>query len=815
MRATAAAVVRSNTRPNEDAGLPVGTRESFIRATRAKQFINAAAAQYIPSHPPFGGDCRATATSECQLWLPFMMAATTTTTKMGASTVSYRDFRKYQWLGPTSLHLRLEAFLLFCLLLLVVANFQQMYRDGREEEEQQQGGSAEEINNHTFISFLSSIPSLQWGDCAYIGMVSLWLSRHLLYRWLCLSDLGTSRAPTLRGFLSAILTSPAMSSGHSFERPPSQLILAKYFGSPYHGSSSGGSAIGDSSSNISGAGGAPIFFWQLVPYSIRYALHYVNVTFVHPMLDLWFVRGFVDRIQRWWNDFWSSLIAVLPSIPAQLRQRQSSWRNLAFAIQQRLYLVWVNYTPTFSFLVPATTMAVYILKLLHMTVLADPDDTAMTSSLSSSLTSLGSYSNKKKSEDNSDDETMIPYGTYQKQEIPSWYEVALYITLLGTLTSLGYFFRLIMPVPDQVACSNVIKDLRRRDNKGVAAATGGTGGGGGGATRSVQGGGRRGSSSAASSSAIFAYEKDPQDETWQERFRPIRTENRFRLAFGVRLLRTIENVFLCGVFPRTSFICRATRHCPEGYQLWELARSLYPAGVSTPLRKDGMSFGGSVSGCNLAMSVWIIAAIAIVTVMMLLAQAVLLSKTYLATLGFLASEWELVTPSSSDDGDDAVTSKTTPPTSSSTKADEQQQQPPPWDPRRRYNAGALVLYPPTGPRQAVYRATTSSPEARPSDLQLRLEQTLMKQELGHPGTSMLIARAAVLLLALAGVQIVLFLGALALGYSSDGMIALFAAYAVAAYALLTAAAGTNKRNRDLETLNKEICRGVVVSGTRS
>lgn len=116
------------------------------------------------------------------------------------SRLSWLQQWKYKVLGPTTIHLQHEIYLLFSLLLLMVGSFQSLYKS-------------------TFGS--------TDGDIKFCLLAFLWLSRHVLVRLICTWDNHSSdRRPNVRGLLAHWLTSNIM-SGQYFDRP-SHSMLAKY-----------------------------------------------------------------------------------------------------------------------------------------------------------------------------------------------------------------------------------------------------------------------------------------------------------------------------------------------------------------------------------------------------------------------------------------------------------------------------------------------------------------------------------------------------------------------------------------------------------
>ena len=189
----------------------------------------------------------------------------------------------------------------------------------------------------------------------------------------------------------------------------------------------------------------------------------------------------------------------------------------------------------------------------------------------------------------------------------------------------------------------------------------------------------------------------------------------------VGFLRTLENIFVAVVLPWSGYACRATGHCQEGFQLWQLSTILFPVGITSALRADA-ALGNDVDmQADYFAAILIALSVVIISTILFVAQAITLNGSYLAITGYICGEWTPVDPQ-------------TEPTLKNGSAHASQ-----WDPKRRYKKGDLVVVNRTlwFPRQAYYRATSNSPEGTPFDIFLQLTNELFRNELGHPSTSML------------------------------------------------------------------------------
>jgi fumarate reductase subunit C len=318
---------------------------------------------------------------------------------------------------------------------------------------------------------------------------------------------------------------------------------------------------------------------------------------------------------------------------------------------------------------------------------------------------------------------MRPHGAYRKRNIPPWPEVWFVISLFGVLGSLSCYFRIVPPIPDQIAGGSVLRDVRN-EARGKARSTGG---------------------------------KQQQRDydfmvAWPERNRSIISENRIRFYIEYILLRVTEYVFVVGFIPRLAFVCRATGHCSARAQLWELSSILYPAGVATPLRTDFSSAIQSFES-HIVSTLWTAVGIVIVSCCLLSAQAIVLDKGYLAVLGYIGSEWTVVT-----DADTATLN--------------------PWDPKRKYKKGDLVGY-----GSDVYQATSNSPDGKPIDPRLRSVHKLLSGELGHNATSQVLLQVSKVQLGTTLIYIGLWVMFTLFGYSTHGLLSAVGANLVALYTL--------------------------------
>jgi len=342
-------------------------------------------------------------------------------------------------------------------------------------------------------------------------------------------------------------------------------------------------------------------------------------------------------------------------------------------------------------------------------------------------------------------------------EPPSWVSLMFLVISFGTASSLLFYGRVMLPIPEFVAGTNVLKAIRA-ETRILGGGSGSGGGGGGGGSKSSKW-------------------KD-KDLPWAESYKSITTENRLRLYYKVAILRILENIIVCAILPQTEIVCRITEHCEPGPLLWG------PSGVAGIA---GRRFGkgttflttsyDALMGDDFATRL-IITSTVLITAVLLVAQMTLMNRTYFAIMGYISGEWELATEKTSDDadGDNNNTSSS----SSSGVSPVQRFRPkswlynvlgiengssstsrnPPshhhggssrgghgrgsnnggnnnsnatlmqWDPKRRYQKGDRIAY-----DDAVYEAASNSPEGPPFDPFLRAAHDLFCDELGHPSSS--------------------------------------------------------------------------------
>ena len=168
-------------------------------------------------------------------------------------------------------------------------------------------------------------------------------------------------------------------------------------------------------------------------------------------------------------------------------------------------------------------------------------------------------------------------------------------------------------------------------------------------------------------------QKEIHEAHWSEQNRSVVAQNRLRLIVTVALLRILENLYVANILPWTSYACRATGHCNDGIQLWQLSTVLFPVGITTTLRTDGSASNDFNSDPDYLASFVAGCSVIIVSVVLLLAQAVTLNGSYLAITGYICGEWTMVDPQKDLSAKSASLNPSL------------------WDPKRRYKKGDVIV----------------------------------------------------------------------------------------------------------------------------
>jgi hypothetical protein len=314
--------------------------------------------------------------------------------------------QRHQWIyravGPTTLHLQHELYLLVALCLLTVSSLHSIYK-----------------KSFGIV-----------GDCQFILLATLWLSRHVLLRWLVTSDISTSRSPTLFGVLSHWITSHFM-AGQFFDRPNPQ-VVTKQTGTHHSDETRGG----------------PINISSFFLPSILYTWQMANVWIWHPLLQLQEIiwkrinenpKG--RRVETSGRNSSSSMVSH--------RERTTANPSVAKA-----YLIWntfwTSFGPTLQVVIPAATLSFYLWKLFFASDLKHATSHALI---------MNPQRSSQSQQDLNEFETK-PYGAYKRMEKPQWQQVLFFLSCGGTLVSILLYGRVFLPIADLVAGNNVLKSVR-------------------------------------------------------------------------------------------------------------------------------------------------------------------------------------------------------------------------------------------------------------------------------------------------------------------------------------------------------------------
>ena len=138
---------------------------------------------------------------------------------------------QYRLVGPTTAHIEYECYLLLCMILLLIATIRGLYKESSFTTAMSTDHGSTAVG--TYFN----------GDCTFVLLVSLVLSRHILIRIYCAFDPSTHVACNIFGLISHLMqTTIFASSGHCFDRPPPPIQLAIL--QSYHNSSSANSNNG-------------------------------------------------------------------------------------------------------------------------------------------------------------------------------------------------------------------------------------------------------------------------------------------------------------------------------------------------------------------------------------------------------------------------------------------------------------------------------------------------------------------------------------------------------------------------------------------
>ena len=787
-------------------------------------------------------------------------AANNTTNDMSSSSTSFTRRRlqwqqqqqqwKYRICGPTTAHLRYEFYLLCSLLLLTCGSLRGLYKESFLGGATIQGDalylllSAAVAGRHLLVRLLCTWDPSTHAAPTLTGLLSHFLQSH------CTGGQTFDRPPPLQQLWMHPAAAGAASSGSGGSATNAAAADSS------SGSASAAllvptaaaerlvqiTAISDSGTSHkhhqhhqSGANQTTASLVDLCPSTLIYAWQMVRVYVWFPLSRLWASSNF------FWHNHGNPKTSSGTgySSNSNNKRRSSSNRDSAVAVaarpksalrrtlealQQYAVQLWVSYGPSLQFSLALAIFLMYKWYIYEyrtgrspLSLFYSPESLAYRETAILSVSTQNTNAIRLAAGKHGDRAA----GVYQPFLQPTGRDIFFVMMGFGTLLSLFVFSRVVAPLPDLVAGGNVVHDVRIEarvaalENSAAAGSSASSGSGGRKGSRSGvggSGGGRGGGwwmgPIRAIRHAVFSFfEMNPSPVTlaseaapWTERQRSIVSENRLHMAVAVVCVRIVENVLLFGVLPRTHFACRAMGHCPVGPPVWELMRVLYPGGYSRAKRMDGRSMFFFMETDPTSM-LWSFAGVIILSVVLLAAQFVMLNRSYLSIMGYIAGEWVLV--------DDRKTSKKNYIAAVLKRISSSQSsgsEPTVWDPKRKYKKGELVYYPHAS--DAIYKATSNAPEGRPRDRELYGLNAVLRKELGHPSTSSFLSHLATfqLLVVLSYAALWLLLVVFGYWHQTYGLLWATLAHLVAAQGLLSSARPLSTM-KELQQLNAEVIAG--------
>ena len=283
----------------------------------------------------------------------------------------------YRLFGPTTLHLQHELYLWTSLSLLTLSTLQSIYRQ-----------------------------ALQAGDGVLVLIVSLWLSRHIVLRWLLTNDTSTAKNPTLLGVFMYWITS-YVTAGQYMDRPDPQ-IVARNAGTP-------------TDEVVS-----------LLP-SLSYTLHFLRVRILYPFIKL---RECLISDKD--NHTPTTAAQRRRSSTSTLASTNASWRTST-------YFKWITWWRDNG---PSIQMMVSVV--VAMVMIWDIFITMYPARVTTSG-HVGS---------DQDMDNIQPRGVYQTLIPPSRSQLLLFLARTPVLLTAFWYGRIALPIPDLVAGANVLKSVR-------------------------------------------------------------------------------------------------------------------------------------------------------------------------------------------------------------------------------------------------------------------------------------------------------------------------------------------------------------------
>ena len=540
----------------------------------------------------------------------------------------------------------------------------------------------------------------------FLLSTALWLAKYLLVRWIVCWDASTTHAPTTRGLLHHSWTNYGLGGGTIYDRPHARQ-LAKFLG------------LKEETAPLLQSSQA-----TLAAYAVP-----------------WCRRGRVGRtLRQWWRYYggkFTSIVAKSSSnqsttgtIPRPAWQQRSHFGLALAHYQRQQWDTWRHYLPSVQFLLVAGS--VWILKNTVRRWIFPPTHPSAPTYLY--MASLGVALHQEPAESRQ--------GAYQPRSTPPhWWSDVWSVPVVCFVGLYLWWWARVGPVlPDVVAGRSPLADLRADKDKGSKAS-------------SSSSSSPHQNHNAAGWSKLEAFGLvSPTTHAWSEAQAPLAPGPRWHVYAGVTSIRLLDMLWVVLWLPRLKAVCRLTGQCTSSpWQAAERAAILYPAAgrgtaATLPIQNVMNDWTFLLLECN----------VGILAIVLLCTQTVLSNRTYWASWGQCAKEWELL----------EMHEATTHP------------ELPAWDSRKKYQTGDKVVY-----HDRIFQATLDHPEGRPYYGVSRRLQSLLSQEMGDPSTSTILAKLAV-------AQMCFFLGMFLLwfythanGLPNDGILCMVLANAVVLYVL--------------------------------
>ena len=662
----------------------------------------------------------------------------------------------YTWVGPTVKHLQLEVALILSMGLLTASSLKALYK----------------------VEFGTT-----WRDGAFLALHTLWMSKYVLWRIMCLWNPRTLANPSLVGWIAQFLKTHAV-GGQVFDQPtPKQMakvlsiqnhkkeedaflrlvpnygmqwwrmniwlpflrIMDQAASSTYHHDARDDTLSSNQNSERKGDGDA----------SATTSTSAASTTNNNP-------SGTTLQSSDATVDGTNSLLNILPRIwmtasswTSGRRRRGTLFYNVSHTLSQLTQYLW-SHAPTLQYLL-SNVLSYFILYPIFV-YLQQPKEPIPTPS--------ALYNSGFTTQIKADDARTQRYGAYRPFNLHSVPDLFLFLLAVNFFLACTMFFaRVLPPIPDQIAGNHPANDIRQEAawlskhyyNKSSSSTLQQTSW-----WRFWQGG----SPAAAYTSSVEA------DSVYTERQYSLVREHRLNVHRLVWMWRMLDIILAVGWLPRSDFLARALGHASAPH---DRHLDFYPIGLVQPHRPDAWGRFWHKQVQDPTSFVWHVWNVLLIPTILLGVQMLYLNRQYLANASYFSTEWTLVGPASVDM------------TLGSTV----------WDPRKKYKQNDLVVY-----EKYVYQAAHNQPEGRPVDPDLHDWQGFCLNELGHAGTSDLMYRAFWLQMVSTLLQFLWWLGAFfRQSKTPDGLLLALVCNLVASHALSVVG---NTDYQELSSINNAI-----------